>query len=226
MANDTEFKKHNARGAITYTQFNMAQAIANNERSKYPKAADKIAPIAQFLLDQTQHDRLITHIRDVYLPEALRRGKAGEKKDAFEQKQVDKILRQLEQLELDTSPYLPIKSVYAKTLDVAPWAISTLKFTGTAGRDFEQLARVNSEDELKVPDPNLLAFPVLRPIADTVHELYPGAWAYATLNLSGYVQSASNFGISAYANTIVFLEDRDRLSGGAGLDEDDVFMDD
>lgn len=226
-----EFRKFNARGAITYSQFTMAQAIANNNnRTQYKKDDDKVAPQIQFLLDQTQVDRLVTHIRDTYLPEALERSKRGEKKNAFDQKQVDKIKRALDERPAEgwqaESPYLPIKQVYAKTLTVAPWAVATLSFAGTAGRDIEQLARVNDDKELRVPDPNLLSFPVLQPIERTVHELYPGAWAYATLNLNGYVSSASNFGISAYGNTVVFLEDRDRLAGGSQLDEDDIFMDD
>lgn len=225
-----EFKKFNARGAITYSQFTMPQAVANNERSKFPKQPDKIAPSIQLLLDAAQLDRIITHIRDVYLPEAAKRGAAGDKRDAFDAAQIKKFEKALKERGdegwLSQNPYLPFSQVYAKTLEVAPWAVATLKFTGTAGKDFDQQARVNKEDELKVPDDKILSYPVLRPIDQTVHELYPGAWAYATLNLSGYVQSASNYGISAYANTVVFLEDRDRLAGGAALDEDDIFLDD
>ena len=228
---DTDFKKHNARGAITYSQFTMAQALANNaNRTQYKKTDDKVAPQVQFLLDQAQVDRIVAHIRDTYLPETLVRNGRGEKRDSFDQKQVTKILKALDERQAEgwqsESPFLPIKQVYKKTLEVAPWAIATLALTGTAGRDIEQLARVNDESELRVPDPNLLSFPALKPIDQTVHELYPGAWAYATLNLSGYVQSASNFGISAYSNTVVFLEDRDRLAGGMSLDESSIFMDD
>lgn len=230
MSTDKDFKKFNARGAITYSQFTMPQAIANNDRSSFPKTPDKIAPTVQLLLDETQVDRIVAHIRDIYIPESIKRQAAGEKRDAFDKKQADKILKALEERGANgweaEAPYLPIKQVYAKTLTVAPWAKATLSFTGTAGRDMEQLARVNNEDELKVPDPDILTYPVLKPIGQTVHELYPGAWAYATLNLSGYFTSNSNFGISAYANTVVFLEDRDRLAGGATLDEDDIFMDD
>lgn len=231
MATNIDFKKHNVRGGVTYSQFTMVQAIAADERSKFKKdKAEDIAPAVQLLLDQVQLDKLIDHITTVYLPEAVKRAGANEKYDAFDQKLADKIEKTLREGQAsnwdNTPPYLPVKPVYAKTLEIAPWAVGTLKFTGTKGKDMDLQARVNSEAELRVPDPDLLSFPVLRPITDTVHELYPGAWAYATLNLSGYFVSSKNFGISAYANTVVFLEDRDRLAGGAALDEDEIFMDD
>jgi hypothetical protein len=231
VSTDTKFKNVNVRGAITYSQFTMDQALAANERSQYKESdLSKVAPVVQLLLDKINQDKVIAHIRDVYLPETLKRHAAGEKRDVFEKKIVDKILKALEGGEADgwesAPPHLPLKKVYHKTKDVAPWAVATLKITGSKGRDFEQLARVNDETELKVPDPDLLSYPVLRPIGATVHELYPGAWAYSTLNLSGYFANAGNFGISAYANQIVFLEDRDRLAGGTFLDEDDIFLDD
>lgn len=232
MADDA-YKKLNIRGGVTYSDFTYDQALKSNERSdpKYKKSdLTKVAPQVQLLLDKVQRDRVIAHLRDVYVPETIKRSAAGEKKDAFEKKYADKILAALEEwstdVVADAPPHLPIKKVYPKTLVVAPWAMATLKFTGTKEKDLELLARVNDESELKVPDPNLLTFPVLQPIGRTVHDLYPGAWAYATLNLSGFFMTPGNYGISAYANTLVFLEDRDRLSGGAGLDEDDIFMDD
>jgi hypothetical protein len=232
VSTDTKFKNVNVRGAITYSQFTMPEAFDANDRSKaeYKKAPDKVAPVVQFLLDKVQQDKVIAHIRDIYIPEALKRHAAGEKKDTFEKKYADKILKALTEGEADgwetTPPHLPLKKVYVKTKDVAPWAVATLKITGSAGRDIEQLARVNTEDELKVPDSGILSFPTLRPIGETVHELYPGAWAYTTLNLSGFFMNPGNYGISGYANQIVFIEDRDRLAGGTVLDEDDIFMDD
>lgn len=228
---DTTFKKFNARGAITYSQFTMDAALKANEKSQYAKTnLSEVAPVVQFLLDQVQLDKLIAHIKDVYLPEAVKRSAAGEKRDAFDAKLAKKIEQALSEGQAENwenvPPYLPIKKVYAKTLDIAPWAVGTLKITGSAGRDIEQLARVRDESELKVPDPGLIQFPALVPINQSVHELYPGAWAHATINLSGYYQNPGNFGISAYSNTITFLEDRDRLGGGFGVDEDDIFMDD
>lgn len=229
MADET-FKTVNMRGAITYSQFTMPEALAANERSNFKKDdTTKVAPTVQFLLDDVQLGKLTTHINDVYLPQAALNFKAGEKRDAFDDKAIAKIQKALaegQDVNWDnTPPYLPVKKVYDKTLEVAPWATGTLKFDGSKGRDMELLARVNSEDELLVPDPDLLIFPTVRPIGQTKHELYPGAWAYATIRLSGYYVSAGNFGISAYANTVVFIEDRDRLAGGGGLDEEDIFLD-
>lgn len=229
---DTTFKKHNVRGAVTYSQFTMPEALAQNAKSdpKYKKTDDKVAPTVQLLLDQAQLDKIIAHIVDTYLPEAVRRHNAGESRDAFDAKMAKKIETAITSGQANdwdvAPPHLPVKKVYAKTLEAAPWAVGTLRFAGTVGKDIEQLARVNNESELKVPDPDVLDYPILRPIGQTIHELYPGAWAYATLNLSGFNMSATNYGISAYANTIVFLEDRDRLGGGVAFDAEDVFMDD
>jgi hypothetical protein len=228
---ESDFTKFNARGGITYSQFTMAEALAANEKSTFKNAdLSKVAPAVQLLVDKLNQDKLIEHLRTTFIPEVVKRHAAGEKKNVLEKKYADVILKTLDTGEADgwetTPPHLPLKKVYVKTKDIAPWAVATFKVTGAAGSDFTLRARVNSEDELKVPNPKLLVFPTVRPIEETVHTLYPGAWAFATVKLYAYFKNPGNYGISAYADTIAFLEDRDRLAGGGGLDEDDIFMDD
>ena len=58
----------------------------------------------------------------------------------------------------------PAKPVHEKTAELAPEAVATIKVIGPKGGDIEQKAIVHDEDELAVPDPDLIAFPVVRPI--------------------------------------------------------------
>ena len=60
-----------------------------------------------------------------------------------------------------------------------------IKAIGTKGQDIEVKAIVNDENELSVPDPDQLTFPVLRPIGQTVHSLYPGCMVAVTLKGCG-----------------------------------------
>jgi len=83
---------------------------------------------------------------------------------------------------------------------------------------------VTSEDELLVPDPDLLTFPVIKPIGQTVHSMYPGAYVAATLNLYAY-HNGKHPGFSAGASTAVFKADGERFGGGTSVDEDEIFLD-
>ena len=230
-----EFNEFNIRGRVTYSNFTMAQAIAANSNPllQYPKAADKVAPDFQLLLTQPQVEKFTAWILETYVPECLARGKAGEKRNAFDQKMADKIKRAIDAgvsggpEAWDAPPHLPLKNVYAKTLDVVPDAWATLKVSGSAGRDLELLAKVSSEEEFRTPPANEKVYPLLAPLTDTVHDLYPGSVGYSTLRLASFQASSSVYGVSAYANQLVFIRDDERIGGGGGgIDTDGVFMDD
>ena len=105
-----------------------------------------------------------------------------------------------------------------------PEAVATVKVIGSKGQDIELKAIVNGDDELLVPDPDLLAFPVIKPIGQTVHSMYPGAYVAATLNLYAY-HNGKHPGFSAGANVAVFKTDGDRFGGGVTVDEDEIFAD-
>jgi hypothetical protein len=102
--------------------------------------------------------------------------------------------------------------------------VATIKVIGTKGVDMELKAIVNSEDELLVPDPDLIQFPVIKPIGQTVHSMYPGAYVAATLNLYAY-HNGKLPGFSAGASVAVFKADGERFGGGATIDEDEMFLD-
>ena len=184
-----------------------------------------MTPEFNLLLEQPQLDKLIAHITDVFLPWCLEQHTAGQKRSALDDKQIKKILAVFEDLS-DQPPYLPVRVVPEKTAEMAPEAVATLKVNGSKGVDLIQKAIVNDESELAVPGGDIIipARGVIMPIRDTVHTLYGGCYAAATLNLYAYISSGLP-GISASASTIVFKADGDRFGGGVAVDEDDIFED-
>ena len=121
-------------------------------------------------------------------------------------------------------PYIPIKALSEKSAELAPEAVASLKVNGMRGQDLVLKAVVNSEDELVIPDENILAYPIIQPINRTVHELYPGSLAAATLNLYSFV-SGKLPGFSASTGTVIFKADAERFGGGIAVDEDEIFAD-
>jgi len=96
--------------------------------------------------------------------------------------------------------------------------------SGNRGVDIELKAIVNNEGELLVPDPDLLTFPVIKPIGQTVHTMYGGCYVAATLNLYAYTKPSA--GYSASASVAVFKADGERFGGGGpAVDEDEIFLD-
>lgn len=80
-------------------------------------------------------------------------------------------------------PYIPIKALSEKSAELAPEAVASLKVNGMRGQDLVLKAVVNSEDELVIPDENILAYPIIQPINRTVHELSPGVARRSDLEL-------------------------------------------
>ena len=111
-----------------------------------------------------------------------------------------------------------------KAQETFPEAVALLKFIGNAGVDIKQMAIVRDEDELAVPDPDILRFPVLLPINETVHAMYAGCYVAVTCNLYAYTQGKLP-GFSAGATTAVFKQDGDRIGGGCEVNEDEIFAD-
>lgn len=213
-------------GRLSFPNFSYAQAVARNAKSNFPKA-DKadVSPDFNLLLEGPQLQKFITHVRDEFLPYCVEQEKKGEKRDALTQAQVDKILKIIDNEDWDSQPpYIPIKPVAEKTQDLAPEAIVSLKVVGNKGMDIEERAIVTDESELAVPDPDKLNFPRVEPIGVTVHSLYGGCYAAATLNLYAFV-SGKLPGFSASSGVCVFRADGDRFGGGVTVDEDEIFMD-
>ena len=231
----TQFDLSNVRGRLTYSNLTMARAVVANDnpKRKFKTPADKIAPDFQLLLTQPQVEKLVTHLVDEFIPEAVARHKAGEKKNVLDPKRADKAKTYFAAglaggpEAWDEPPYMPLRNVYTKSLDLMPEAWATFKASGSAGRDIELLAKVMEESQLKVPDDTARVYPLLAPIHETQFEMYPGSRVFATARFFAYDSGPGTWGINAYANQLVFVGDADRFGGGAvDVDAEGVFMDD
>lgn len=232
MATTKNPKSITIRGRLSFPVFEHAMAVERNKTSKFPKPNEKdITTEFNLLIEQTQFDRLRTHILDEFLPYVEERVAAGEKKDVLEPAQIKKIRAMLAEGGdwLDNPPHLPMKEVSEKNKEQMPEAVASVKVVGPKGADVNLQATVYSEDQLKVPDADILAFPVVKPLGETIFDMYPGAVVGATLNLYAFFNSKSVNGISAGANTAVYLGnfEGERFGGGApAVDLEEIFMDD
>lgn len=212
-------------GRLSFPNFNYAQAVARNAKSNYPKDAADVAPDFNLLVEQAQLDKLVNHVKQEFLPFCLEQSNKGEKRNALTDAEIKRILKVIDAQDWEAQPpYIPIKAVPEKTAPLAPEAVANIKIVGNKGVDVELKAIVNSEDELLVPDPDLLTFPVIKPIGQTVHQMYGGCYVAATLNLYSFI-SGKLPGFSASASVAVFKADGERFGGGTTIDEDEIFLD-
>lgn len=220
------------RGRLSFPRFTVNEAIAQNSKSKFPKAdLNDVKPEFNLLLEQDQLDKLTAHITGEFLPYTADQAAKGEKHDSLDARQIKKVETLIASGDwADQPPYIPIKVVNEKTLELAPESIVSVKVSGPKGRDIKLKAAVHSEDQLAVNDGSQTNFPALFDINATTLEVYPGAFVAVKIELYAYTSSGSNFGISASADTVVVLGNVEapRIGGGGatGVDEDDIFLDD
>lgn len=213
-------------GRLTFPTFAMTEAIARNTTSMYPKPADKIAPEFNLFLEQAQLDKLVRHIRDEFIPFAVKRGQDKETRNVISDKHQKRLLDSLTEADwAEQPPFLPIKAIPVKSSELVPEAVAMLKVMGRAGQDIHQKAVVTGIDDLTHGTSEPVSYPAVMPIRDTVFSLYSGCRAAATLNLYAYVATGSP-GISAQATTIVFKGDDTPFGGGVDVDEEELFLDD
>lgn len=224
-----EIKAQNVtiRGRLSFPHFTMPEAIENNKRSKYPKVDSEVRPSFQLLLEEAQQEKLLKHLKDVFIPWCIEQGKAGEKSglSAAEAKKLTKVI---DEADWEVDPLFGLlKPVHEKTAPLAPEAVSTITVKGFKGQDLEQKVKVTDENQLRVPDPDLIIPErgLLMPARDTTLELYPGSRVGATINLFAFVGAQP--GITANTSTAVFLSDDERFGGGGDItDEDEMFVED
>jgi len=211
-------------GRLSFPVWEHAAAVARNATSQFPQPPEQVTPEFNLLLEETQLDKFVTHVKNEFLPFCLQQFTNGEKRNALDDKQIKRILDVLEGDLENQPPYIPLKVVPEKTAALAPEAKAMLKVKGPRQADIQLLAIAHSEDELAVPDPDQLTWPVVKPIHQTVHQMYPGAQVAATLNLYAFL-SGKTPGFSASASKAVFKADADRFGGGVDVDEDEIFLD-
>lgn len=212
-------------GRLSYPTFTAQEAYKRSLKGSYP--ADDVgsaAPDFLLLVTQAQFEKVLKHCTDVFLPYCEEQYNKGEKRDALEPAEVKKLIASIEGDLADQVYNSPFKLVSDKTADLAPDAVAAVKVIGSKGVDFELKAIVNDESELAVPDPDILQFPVIKPISATTHQMYPGANVAVTVNLYAY-RNGKLPGFSAGSNVAVFRSDADRFGGGVEIDTDEIFLD-
>lgn len=211
-------------GWISFPEFTAQGAYTQSQKGTYP-AADVASASPNFLLllNDTQAEKFRKHVEDVFLPYVENQHKKGEKKDALSPAEVKLLMAAIED-PAGAVVNTPFKVISDKTAVLRPDAVAAVKCIGGKGTDIELKAIVNSEDELAVPDPDILSFPVIKPIAATTHQMYAGCQVAATLNLYAY-KNGKNPGFSAGVSVAVFRADDERFGGSVGIDESEIFMD-
>lgn len=211
-------------GRLSFPAFTAQEAYDSSQRGSYPaKDVASASPNFMLVLNDVQWEKFRKHCVEVFLPYCEEQHKKGEKRDAMSPADVKKLIEAIED-PASASVNTPAKVVGDKTLALAPEAVMAVKCIGGKGTDIALKAIVNDESELAVPDPDILTFPVIKPIGATVHEMYAGANVAATLNLYAYF-NGKHPGFSAGVNTAVFRADNDRFGGSVGIDESEIFMD-
>lgn len=214
-------------GRLSFPTWTAKAAFEKSQGGTYPAAdISKAKPDFILLLEQAQLDKLMNHCVSTFLPYCEAQFAANEKRDKLEPDEVKSLIEQIsDPAKWEKGVYnTPFKPVHEKTQPLAPEAVAQVKVIGNEGVDFELKAIVNSEGELLIPDPDLLKFPVLKPIDQTVHQMYAGCYVAVTINLYAY-HNGKLPGFSAGASTAVFKADGDRFGGGVSVDEDEIFLD-
>jgi hypothetical protein len=214
-------------GRLSFPRFTAQEAFDKSQGSQYPaKDVASAKPDFQLLVEQGQLDKFMTHVETVFFPFCIQREKDGEKKGQLTKAEADKLLAGLKGDLADQMFNTPVKPVHEKTAPLAPECVAAIKVIGNAGVDIELKAIVNDEDELVVPDPDLIFPPAkILPLNKTVHDMYPGCYVAVTLNLYAYHNDPKRPGFGAGGSVAVFKANGDRLGGGVSVDEDEIFAD-
>lgn len=212
-------------GRLSFPCWTAQEAYNRNLRGTYPsKDVASASPDFQLLINDVQWEKFRKHAVDVFLPYCVEQEAKGEKRDSLTAAEVQQLVSGLDG-DLSAQVYnTPAKAVSEKSAEFAPEAVATIKVIGPKGGEIELKAIVQNEGELAVPDPDRLVFPVILPINQSVHQMYPGANVAVTLNLYAY-HNGKHPGFSAGCNIAVFKSDNDRFGGGVSLDEDAMFLD-
>lgn len=220
-------KKLTLYGRLSFPAFTAQEAYDKSQGGQYPaKSVEEAKPSFQLLLEQGQVDKFMQHIENVFFPYCIQQEAAGEKRDKLTSAEVKKLLDGLKGDLADQMFNTPLKEVHEKTAPLVPEAVAAFKVIGNAGVNMELKAIVNSEDELAVPDPDLIFPPAkILPIDKTVHSMYPGCYVAVTVNLYAYHNDPKRPGFGAGGSVPVFKADGDRLGGGVSIDEDEIFAD-
>lgn len=213
-------------GRLSFPRWTAQEAYDASQAGDYKAASPAEAkPEFTLLLEQDQFDKVLAQVENEFLPYCVEQDKQGEKRDKLTKKEAADILAQIKAGEHKDGVYnTPFKELSEKSAELAPECVVGIKCIGNAGVDIDLAAIVRDESELAVNDGSQLVFPVIKPLDQSTHSMYPGAYVAATLNLYAY-HNGKIPGFSAGVSTAVFKADADRFGGGVSVDEDEIFMD-
>lgn len=212
-------------GRLSFPTWTAKEAYDRSQSGQYKAASvDKAQANFQLVLEESQYQKLKDHALNVFLPWCVENEAKGEKRDKLTSAEAKALSKQVKSDDLDGALNTPFRPVSDKTLELAPEAVAVVKCLAAPGQDISLMARVDNESELSVPDPDILQFPVLKPIGQTTHSMYPGCYVIATLSLYAYL-NGKHPGFSAGVSTAVFKADGDRFGGGVSLDMDEILAD-
>lgn len=213
------------RGRLSFPSWTAQEAYDRSQSGEYPfKSVAEAKPEFSLVLEQPQVDKLVTKIVDEFLPYCVQQHEKDEKKDRLAPDEAKALAEQAQKHDGSGIYNTPFKKVSDKTLELAPETAGVIKIIGPTGGNFELKAVAWKEEELDPVDPDILKFPVIVPINETVHQMYPGCYVAVTINLYAY-HNGKHPGFSAGATVAVFREDGERFGGGVSVDEDEMFMD-
>lgn len=212
-------------GRLSFPAWTAEQAYKNSLTSDYPVASPaEAAPSIVLLLDETQQQVVVDGIKKA-IETAVEADAKGEKY-GLKPADAKSLLAQLDEEGFAGVHNLPIKPVNEKSQALAPDTVVQLTAKGYKGKDLVQKAIVRSENELAVNDGSVVKFPLILPIDESVHELYPGSYATVTIGLRPYyIGKVAGIAADIAQDTVVFKSNADRFGGGAELDVDAMFLD-
>lgn len=213
------------RGRLSFPSWTAQEAYDRSQSGQYPaKSVAEAKPEFSLVLEQPQVDKFVSKIVDEFFPYCLQQFEKDEKKDRLDASEIAELTKQVQKHDGEGVYNTPFKKVSDKTLELAPEAAGVIKIIGPTGGNFELKAVAWDESQLDPVDPDILKFPVIKPINETVHQMYPGCYVAVTINLYAY-HNGKLPGFSAGATVAVFREDGERFGGGVSVDEDEMFMD-
>lgn len=213
-------------GRLSFPTWTAEEAYTFSQRGQYPaKSVDEAAPNFTLLVNAAQWEKFQKHATEVFLPYCVDQHAAGEKRDALDTKEAQALIDGLTGDLADQIYNTPAKPLSDKSAELAPECVAGIKCIGAKGTNIDLKAIVTSEAELSVPNPDLITFPVILPIGQTIHQLYPGCNVAATLNLYAY-HNGKLPGFSAGVSTAVFKSDNERFGGSVAVDADEIFLGD
>lgn len=217
-------------GQLSWPVWTAQAAFDRSQGGKYPYASvDKAKPEFNLLVEQPQLDKLRDFVLSTFFPFCIQQEADGAKKGGLTAQEVADITKQITSADFGGANAIynsPFKTVHEKTQPLVPHAVASIKMIGNEGIDMVLKAIVEDEGQWVNPaaHADVLKYPLVAPIHETVHQMYPGAYVACTVNLYAY-HNGKIPGFSAGASTAVFKADGDRLGGGIDVDLDEIFAD-